>query len=538
MIRIKSISIATILPVLLCLIVLAQGCKKDEDNDTITPSLAFEKTDYSELEIAQLNPININLDQASYQATIDGITTVDLIVQDGALVFAMPGLSAANHTLTVSLAGAEYVVSFNITALPTITNPTGYINNFIAAYNTRKTDLMQRADSLPTADKTLLLNDLQAIQGFIDQANQQLIGANDTQKLFAARVLQANKVWMDELNTAVDELVLAAGAFKMTGVINHDARTTAAMENYVKCKLAVIEHIPKVAIFIGSGFVIGSIFPGAGNAIGAAIGAGYGLGDMLRSLADLNLAIEDLVDIALLPFQNMVASDKMQLPFPVGQYRDLTVNIDYRTAYSGDKTSQVPLMRTFIGGLAVLKVKWNWLVSKLPISLQFGPKNIDSITTYNTQTIQIHSDYLTISDISDPSINVVIDKSDGYFKVKFSSSNTLPLGSGINFTFKVNYRNSNLVNLSYPVEGRLFNNPCWDFYFTVESGIDVGGCCQITLLPQGGTPPYTFLWWSSDPCDSNAVNTNSSFLSAGGCGGFLDMGCTITDANGCQKQFF
>ncbi len=439
-----------------------QSCKKDIDEDNNNSnaiSLNFEKSTYSNFEIAQLILSNISLTQSEYTGTIDNDKTVRLIKVDSFLVTAIPQLNEGNHTLKVIINGQEFNAEFSTITQPVIADASNYINNFITEYNNQKNILLAQADSLPTTEKAQLLNDIQLIQEYINEANQQLANASDAEKQIAAQIIQANKVWMDELRQTIKELATSTSIFRRSGVRNHDDETRAAMEKFVEAKIKVIKHIPKIIACAAIGAGVGSAIPIPllGTGVGAAIGAGIGLGNLLLDLQVLNIAIEDLLNIAFLPFQNLVGSGKTAIQFNNDEFKDLNIKIDYRTLYSADNTSSLPIVNTIVSGLRSVKRSWDDLMNSLPVGLSYGPKTIDNKTTYKIKPVRIHSDYLSLSNINNSDITYSENKTDGFFNVKFNSNSNTDLY----FTFNVNYNNSQLGTFSQTFDGVLLaNDPC------------------------------------------------------------------------------
>lgn len=428
-------------------VIIVSGCKKDNGaNDDKTPSLQLEKTAYTSLEMAQLLAEGITLTQQTYQGNI-GNETVEVYRFGNALVFAMPVLQTGSHTLSLNLNGTNYNANFSITALSPVADAASYLTGFTTDFATETNMLRQLADSLPANRKAMLLADLQTLESQLNQANQQFLAASNEDKQAVANFLQANKPWMDSLNLAINAFTLAAGQLK-TGVDNHERNVNTAMENYLNAKAVVIKHIPKLLAFSAAGFLIG-------NVPGAAIGAGIAAYVIIKDINKLNLSVSELMDAAIVPFEQMFASDKATISFANDESKDVYVSLNYRTPYAADASSSVPLLSDLVGGLADLKQEWDNLLQNLSFPLQFGPVDISTVSSYTANTRQVHSEHLGISNISSGNITSSIDRTDGYFRIKFSSTST----TDQNFTFNVNYTNARFGNFSYTVSAELTNGP-------------------------------------------------------------------------------
>jgi hypothetical protein len=157
------------------------------------------------------------------------------------------------------------------------------------------------------------------------------------------------------------------------------------------------------------------------------------------------------------------------------------------------------------------------LLSKLPFSLSFGPIELSSISNYATVNRRIHGRYLNISNLSTGVLTYQINRTDGFFKLTFRGDS---LATPLNFNFNVNYNNSNFGSFSYAIAG-IFNDPCFGLSVTENLTNISGNICELTMLPSGGTAPYTYMWGSGE------TTPVATFI----CGG--SPSCTITDANGC-----
>jgi hypothetical protein len=430
------------------------SCKKETDNNSA--SLSFEKTDYVSKEMSQLSVNALILSSTEYSGKIDDNIIVTLKRVDNALVFIMPELSAGIHNLKITIDNKDYIANFNITVPVTIADPNTVIASSLTSYNNQLTILNQMLDSLSGVDSLNLLNDLQIIQGYIDNANQLLATASIEEKQYAAQMIQANQGWTNEINNAISNLTIASQQLRNIGVNDYEAKVEQAMRDFVEAKITLIQHIPKIVLWTSTGFLVG-------NGIGAAIGAGISLGILFSDLEELNISIENLLDVAFTPFQNMfaerlamngnlsISQTKNNVSFTLGQPKPITVTQDYRSVYNGDANSTIPIVRSFVSGLVAIKNAWDDLMSTLPDALSFGPKTVDGISTYVTENIQVHSNYLSISNVSNSDLTYQIDRTNGYFNITFNGN----VNGTVNFTFQINYNNSRFGTQSYLVSAAL-----------------------------------------------------------------------------------
>ena len=84
-------------------------------------------------------------------------------------------------------------------------NPDNYLQITLSEFTLLKNYLTQRLATLPSTEQAQLQNDINVIQGYVDQAMIELNGISDTEKQYAVDILQANRVWINELVTAASK---------------------------------------------------------------------------------------------------------------------------------------------------------------------------------------------------------------------------------------------------------------------------------------------------------------------------------------------
>ncbi len=436
------------------LIFILFSCKKDSNNNNNNPTsstVSIEKSDYQSYEVASLTSNYSSLNSSSYAATIDGSVSVTMDRTDSILVFIMPQLAVGSHSLTFDLGDGEQTINFNIIQSNFIADPDQYFANYISIFDSRMLLNFSIGDTLLAgSDRTNFIADQQSIQNFVSNASQNFSTLSVAEKNQVVQFLDANKLWMDEFLMNLDGLKMIMAQLRIAPVDDYDLRVAQAEANFLIVKREIIKKIPKlIGVIYGSCLFLSP----AGCAVAIGLGAGY----FIAEIQDLNLTIEQLIDVICFPFNNLLGQRPTNIQFENNRSRDVVVTMDYRTIYNADQNSSVPLVRNIVGALFSIKQSWNILISKLPFNLSYGPKEISSISNYSTVTKRIHSNYLSVSNISSSQVNVSENKIDGYFYLTFSNQN---LTSNQNFSFDINYNSAKMGNHTYQVSAELISLNC------------------------------------------------------------------------------
>jgi uncharacterized protein (TIGR02145 family) len=440
------------------------SCKKDSNNNPpAAVTIAFEKNDYVSFEVASLVSSE-TMNSTTYSATIDGTVGVTLDRTDSILVFIMPVLSTGAHTLKVDLGNGEQTLNFNIVQGNVIADPDQYFQNYVSVYDFRMLNNFSKGDTLLTGiDRSNFLADQQTITNNATLAIQNFSNLSLVEKNQVVQFLDANKAWMDELQASINDLKTIMGQLRVNVVDDYDLRVTDAMNNFLSVKREIVNKIPKIVSLVSASCLFLS-------PAGCAVAIGVGLGYFFTEIQDLNLTIDELMDAIYYPFYNLLGQRPVTVVFENGIPRDFVVTMDYRTLYSADGNSSVPLVQKIVGALFAIKNQWDLLLSKIPFSLSFGPKELNSISNYNTSNKRIHSRYLSVTDISSSQISVSNNSTDGYFYLTFNNPN---LSSTQSFNFNVNYNNLDMGNFSYNVSADLnVSGPCTNSFSPLGSFVD------------------------------------------------------------------
>ena len=408
------------------LLLLISGCAKKDNPPQNNPTLTLEKPQYYPLEVAQLSVENITLTDSIYSGTINS-NALQFRNCSGKLMFFVPTVAAGNYSIKILIAETEYAVALTVIDLPAIADPLVYLQEAITQNDSTTAGITLLADTLDPAIKTAVLNDLQTVNTMLTTLYAQYNTLTPAEKAECAKVLAANKWWLDEVNAANDVLLADVASYKTEfDVADYEQRVKISMGLYLTAVAAVVRHIPKIAFLTAAGGLLGSIIPILGTGVGASVGAGIAIGCMLIDVQTLMACEERFLNTAIVTTDDIFANKTASIVnFTNNVEKQLVVTMNYRTVYQGDQTAPVPIASQLINGMASLSSAFLSLKSYLPSSLR-SPKLIGDVPAYKVLNLPVHSSYLTVT------------RPSGYFDVyiaNINKTNGLLLVTLTNFTY-------------------------------------------------------------------------------------------------------
>jgi hypothetical protein len=359
--------------------------------------------------------------------------------------FVVP-LDLAMGSYTLNITADEQVVDFTLTIRETenIPDPDQYINKTLQDINTQVTDAGEIKSKLPANEQASFQNDIETINGWIDQYKTAYDALTPEQKLVAAKTIEANKQNLEELSTAIDNLNASTLKLKKAALDNHEAVIEDAMEEYTLAVISVARSTAIAAILTGTGFL-------TFGPLGAAIGGGIGVGIVVLNFKRLSAAQSVLMNNTFLPFENLLAKfKKSTLEFNNDEYTEISISANYRSVNNGDLSSQTPIVNTFISNALKAKEIWDDLMKKLDVTMAYAAKDITEVNTTNTTNRDIHSSNLEIQNVSSPNISYDVDRSEGRLSIKFNSTTD----EDEDFTFDLVYSNEKFGYLKQTVDAK------------------------------------------------------------------------------------
>ena len=491
-------------------LLLISGCAKKDNTQQNNPTLSLEKTQYYPLEVAQLSVENITLTDSIYSGTING-NALQFRNCSGKLMFFVPIVAAGNYPVKILLAQTEYTVALNVIDLPAIADPLVYLQAAIAQNDSTTAGITLLADSLDPAIKTAVLNDLQTINTMLTNFYAQYNTLSPAEKEECAKVLAANKWWLDEVHAATQILLSDMATYKTEfDVADYEQRVKVSMQKYLTALGVVLRHIPKVVALAVAGGLLGSIVPGLGTSIGACIGAGIGIGLMVEDMQTLMASEDCFLNTAIVTTDDIFANKTANVVgFNSEVEKLVTVNMNYRTVYRNDASASVPIASQLISGMSSFKGAFLTVKSFLPSSLR-STKLIGDVPSFTQKNIPVNSSYLSVSNISNSKVTLTgTQKTDGNLLLTFKNLDTIQQS----FTFKINYTNADFGNHSKTIDANL--TACNLTAYETETGYTA---TTLTLLitPVGGVAPFTYAWTDQAfPGSIVSTSANYTFVTPG-----------------------
>jgi len=441
----KKIIYVTMLLSLFPLVLTNCGSKEDPVEALETKQLTLDKDTYNQGEIAiLLSPMGIS----DIQVLFDAQTTVTLTKVDNNFALYIPAdLPAGKHTLDITADNESYSINFTVIEGQDIADPKGYLDDYVD--NTTQILNKVNENLSELEDQTLYANDRDTLTKWLNILKSQLASASSSDQKAAAQFIAANSAWMDEVHQANLQLTSSLLKLKKAEVDDYESDVKAASLNYLAAKAVLISKGPwMIGLIAVSGGIGSLVAPGPGTIAGVKIGAGLAAVILLKDFSNVYVAQNKLLNIIFLPFEKMVAkSKKSTITFDKGVYTDIDVSANYRSLKRGDESSQLQVVKVTVSAFGEVINFWNKINDVLPGDLDYKPKNLNA--TSISEEKEIHSKYLTIENVSSTTMSYKIDRTNGEFKVKWSSSKEMDE----DFAFDIKYTNPEFGSFKTSVIG-------------------------------------------------------------------------------------
>jgi len=268
-----------------------------------------------------------------------------------------------------------------------------------------------------------------------DDAELAFQSATEAEKLEAAQFIAANKAEVEALNLAMDEYVAAVKALGQSkSIYDNESEFNTAYGRFVAARILLISQARKIIAWTAAGAVAGSWFPVIGNGLGAAIGAGIGIGNFLIALEADNIATNQLTEFESI-VDELNIDNKATLTFANKQKKTLSVSGKYNNLNAQYGSSNMTNIQSFVSYLSIFRSLFDQINEYLTEGLQIKPKLITDLTSVRSASKQIHANYLSISNVSNNKVTYSVENVEGELKVTFSTEEI----TDQDFTFDVNY---------------------------------------------------------------------------------------------------
>ncbi len=423
----------------LSVIIYSTGCSTIDDvfggDDEEEAILNSTKYDIAPFESVEITYENVMLNASEYYGRIGGLD-VRLFKIDEKLVFMAPVLPAGETYLEFDINDLSYQLAFNMLPVPQVASPEEYVSTFIQEQQNRSAANAALIDELVAEDLKQMYNeDIQRINRLFVDVEEVLQSATDADKLEAAQFIAANKADVEALNLALDEYVDAVKSLTQSkSIYDSEADFNAAYGRFVTARILLISQARKIIVWTAAGALAGSWFPLIGNGLGAAMGAGIGIGNFLIALEADNIATDQLTEFESI-VDELNIDGKAALIYTNKQKKNLSVSGKYNNLNAQYSSSGLSNIQSFVSYLSVFRSLFDQINEYLPERLQIKPKIISDLTSVSAANKAIHSNYLTISNISNSKVAFSYEVVEGELKVTFSTDET----TDQDFTFDIDY---------------------------------------------------------------------------------------------------
>jgi uncharacterized protein (TIGR02145 family) len=366
---------------------------------------------------------------------------IPVTIRGKKLSFMVPKLDPGQYKLVFLEKKKPFHIPFEVKAVTLKEDPVIYLETLLKNQQEKITALEKTKNPLSPEKKAILEKDIALLKQNYSMNAVLANAMREGDRTDLAYFLDANKVWLDEISKSFEQYdsVLPNGRLLNNDRVNVENLSIELMQKFPMAVSTLVKHLPKIETMVSFGFTADdiSLVPSLSNSIGVVAVLALSINDLLLDIQGLVTQIDTDAEYArvLASDQVMESTLKADYNFDNGVAYELFVSRNYRTVFKGDETSTIPIVKTYLGSFGVLLTAWAKIKSKLPISLSYSPTNPATVLNFNTKSLLVHSDHLSITGISNPKVSGVVTKENGRFTLTFNTSES---GSH-EFNFKLVY---------------------------------------------------------------------------------------------------
>lgn len=492
------ISLALIAVVL----VIAIACKKTKNEDPIpedpqtqnptTGSITMNKTSYMPFEVAEITCNGITLNDTSYNVVVSGTVSVAK-KYNSKLYVVMPNIISGNYVLALNVSSKSYTSSFNLQVASVIPDPQVYFQGVITGMQNINQNNQTILNSLSSVTEIYsnpsYQQGINSVNNYLSALTTSFNALSSTDKAMLVQLLDANKHWTDEFQTAVDNLDYTVPTYMKSSLFFDKLEEifTARIQQYGIPAVTSGAVVSSIVTYGAVGLVFGaSIAPAVAAVYVGVKVAQFGMASYEASLnADLTNNYAAVATDCQGSFK--MASVNASSLITNNIEKQLNLPSEYRSLYSADGTSSVTSISKYSADLNMMYDNHLKIMSYAPSLNIAPPKKLSQINSPKTYNLNVHSDYITINNISDPNVNLVsTNKVNGALYLKFNTNKT----TNQPFSFNINY-----------------SSPTGQFVKTVNAELVMLSPCFFMAVGLG-LPPYTYQWSNGHTFDTLTVNPN------------------------------
>lgn len=478
--KISFILRSALILVLSSLLIIFSSCEGINDmlgvDDNEEGVLSSDEYEISPFKTVEINFENVIIESKEIFGRIGGYD-VTLNNIDEKLVFLVPQMPAGPTELEFDVNNTSYSLSFDIKPSVEIPNPEEYLSKFIDEQTTAVNNNASLIDEFISDDRREDYHaELENINQLFIDIESLLQTATNEEKIEAAQFIYANRDDIELLQTSVNEYISAVSSLnelKQTGVYDSESKFDVAYVKFVLARINLISQAKKIIVWTAGGALAGSWLPVIGTGIGAAMGAGIGIGNFFIALQADNIATEELTQFEAIVEDISVDLKKLNGNYYNNQKATLIVSGNYSNINSSFQNSTMTKIQEFISYLRTFRDLFNKINEKIPDIMSFKPKVIEDLNSVRKTTKQVNGKYLSISNITNTNVTYSHEIMDGEYLVTFSSDQE----TDQEFSFDINYsyngfsEKSTVANASLVIsEASLVGK--WDVYY--NQGITYG----------------------------------------------------------------
>ncbi|WP_157966124.1 hypothetical protein [Cognataquiflexum aquatile] len=447
--------------------------------------------------------------------TLEG-EKIDLMIEENSVTFIVPRLKEGSHKVVFTEKNKPYNISFEVKPHDLKMLPATYLESYQKKFQ-EQIAALEKGKSLFSEEKsTALEKDIKVLKKQFEDQFAKAALLNESELEDMAFFFEANE---ESIEYLFKPIIGSDASNPDAGQIdNIEATGKIIMVAFPNQASKFVEQIPKFEPIFSVGFKAAASVPEIGNSAGAAVGMGLAIGGLLLDFKELFAEIEARSDLARTIDDAILTGNlRADYLFENDKTRELIVSMKYRTLSRQDQNSSIPFIRDYLASFKSFLVTWENLNSKISLGLEFSPTDPTTLSTFNSKPFKVHSDYLSLSSISNPKVTGELKKENGKLLLIFKTSEE----DAQEFEFRLSYENQDFGKLTSEFNAAVFNNGC-----KVKLELTDYNILTATATGYG---PFRFEW--STFLDEIAAKSHKITAPRTG-----NYSVTVTDQNGCKSQ--
>lgn len=470
------------------------SCKKEVPTitDDLGNQIILESENYNQLEIISVETTSLSISSGTYFGMV-GNDSVSIVISDGILSFIAAVQPQSNVKLKFKANGVDFEsTSFNVIDLQVINTPDEVFDQFLnlqVSINNLTTLLIDSMSNYPaTFNPNTYLDDQNILNNHRNSLIQDYQSLSLEEKLYVAKFIKANEHLFQDCVDALysfDDVIppyLPKSLDIDLEQMNVD-RATNLMNAWKKAARLI-------GIAVGSGIVVSGITL---TPIAGIVTAGIILGWNGNVFQNLVAQYDIFNKSALSIIMDNLTMNKVNISFEENTLHSLEIKSEYRSINNQTDFSSF-FMKSLKETLDLIYINYSRISSYFSFSTPVIP--VGNMTNYKTFNLDVHANYLTISEISNSNVELVSQSNNnGTLDVVFSNNQP---GVAQDFTFKLSY-NSAFGQASEVIDATLGLEPLnWvtlPYTHFPGGGDECSGMLAYEFT--GGIPHYTMKFFSN-----------------------------------------